>query len=197
MTQYLRYLPNVITIGRMLAVLPLMWLMWHEAYAGALLIAVIAGISDGLDGYLAKKFNWQGWLGGVLDPLADKFMMLACYTVFWLQEIVPWWLYVLIIGRDVVIVLGATYYHFRIGKIAKATPTLISKVNTVLQILLLWVLLISYSGLVDMFDAHWPIIWLVAVTSVISGVHYVLMGFKMKARQQLDETGGQHAKHNQ
>ena len=64
MTHYLRYLPNVITIGRMIAVLPLMWLMWQKAYTGALLIAVVAGISDGLDGYLAKKFNWQGWLGG-------------------------------------------------------------------------------------------------------------------------------------
>ena len=71
---------------------------------------------------------------------------------------------------------------------------MISKINTVLQILLLWVLLISYSGLVDMFDAHWPIMWLVAVTSLISGVHYVWMGFKMKARQQSAEQGVEHAK---
>ena len=99
MTQYLRFLPNVITIGRMVAVLPLMWLMWQESYLGALIIAVIAGISDGLDGFLAKRYGWQGWLGGVLDPLADKFMMLGCYTVFWLQGVVPWWLYLLIIGR--------------------------------------------------------------------------------------------------
>jgi cardiolipin synthase len=194
MTQYLRFLPNVITIGRMVAVLPLMWLMWQESYLGALIIAVIAGISDGLDGFLAKRYGWQGWLGGVLDPLADKFMMLGCYTVFWLQGVVPWWLYLLIIGRDVVIVLGASYYHFRVGKIAQATPSMISKINTVLQILLLWVLLISYSGLVDMFDAHWPIMWLVAVTSLISGVHYVWMGFKMKARQQSAEQGVEHAK---
>jgi len=119
--------------------------------------------------------------------LADKFMMLGCYTVFWLQGVVPWWLYLLIIGRDAVIVLGASYYHFKVGKIARATPTMISKINTVLQILLLWVLLISYSGLVDMFAAHKPIMWLVALTSVISGIHYVWMGLKMKARQRAQE----------
>ncbi len=179
MTTYFRHIPNVITIGRMLALLPLVWLMWHKDYKGALLIAVIAGASDGLDGFLAKKYHWQGWLGGVLDPLADKLMMLCCYSVFMLQGIIPVWLYVLVIARDVVIVTGASYYHFRIGKITAAAPTFISKLNTVLQILLIVVLLLSYAQLWDLSAVHWPLMVAVAGCTLLSGIHYVWLGLKM------------------
>ncbi len=184
MTAYFKYIPNLITIGRMIALLPLVWLMWHKEYKGALLVAVIAGASDGLDGFLAKKYNWQGWLGGVLDPLADKLMMLCCYSVFVLQGVIPVWLYLLVVGRDVLIVAGATYYHFRVGKLEKATPTLISKTNTVLQILLIVVLLVSFAGLLDLTDFHPTLILMVAVFTVWSGLDYVWMGVKMKKQTQ-------------
>lgn len=182
MTAYLRYIPNMITIARMLALLPLVWLMWHKDYKGALLVAVMAGASDGLDGFLAKKYNWQGWLGGILDPLADKLMMLCCYSVFVLQGVIPVWLYCLVVARDVVIVLGASYYHFRVGKIKQAQPTFISKSNTVLQILLILVLLISLSGLWGLTVIHWPLMLAVAVFTGLSGLHYVWLGFNMASR---------------
>jgi cardiolipin synthase len=182
MTAYLRYIPNMITIARMVALVPLVWLMWHKDYKGALLVAVIAGASDGLDGFLAKKYNWQGWLGGILDPLADKLMMLCCYSVFVLQGVIPVWLYCMVVARDVVIVLGASYYHFRIGKIEQAQPTFISKTNTVLQILLILVLLISLSGLWVLSAIHWPLMLAVAVFTALSGLHYIWLGFNMASR---------------
>ena len=186
MTAYFKYIPNMITIARMLAMLPLMWLMWHKEYKGALLVALVAGASDGLDGFLAKKFNWQGWLGGVLDPLADKLMMFCCYSVFVLQGIVPLWLFLLIIGRDLLIVGGATYYHFYVGKLAKASPTFISKANTALQYFLILVLLLSYSGWLDLYAWHDVLFVLAGILAVISGAHYVLLGMRMKrtAKQQ-------------
>ncbi len=183
----LRHLPNIITITRIVAILPLAWLMWHKEYKGALLIAFLAGLSDGLDGFLAKRYNWQGWLGGVLDPLADKFLMFACYLVFAIQGVIPWWLFVLIMARDLVIVGGATYYHFKVGKIAKATPTMLSKLNTAMQILLVLILLISYSRLLDLFVFHFPLILVVGVLTLASGIHYVWMGFSMAKKNELEE----------
>lgn len=186
MNDKLKYLPNIITIARILAIFPLAWLMWHKEYKVALLVAFFAGISDGLDGFLAKKFNWQGWLGGVLDPLADKFLMFSCYAVFALQGIIPAWLFLMVVLRDVVIVAGVTYYHFKVGKIEKANPTWASKVNTALQILLILVLLLSYSGMYDFFVIHQPLIWAVGVLTLITGLQYVWLGFSMinKNKQQ-------------
>ncbi len=179
MTAYLKYLPNIITIARMIALLPLVWLMWHKQYTSALLLAFVAGLSDGLDGFLAKRYNWQGWLGGVLDPLADKLMMLCCYSVFMLQGVLPLWLFLLVVGRDVLIVLGASYYHFKIGKIQQATPTLLSKANTVLQILLILVLLLTLAQWLDLSAYHELLFLVVGVFTALSGAHYVWLGLSM------------------
>lgn len=182
MTTYFKHIPNLITITRMFALLPLVWLMWHKEYKSALLVAVIAGASDGLDGFLAKKYNWQGWLGGILDPLADKLMMLCCYSVFVLQGVIPAWLYLMVVARDVIIVTGASYYHFRIGKIEHAQPSFISKANTALQILLILVLLISLSGLWGLSTLYWPLMMAVAIFTGLSGLHYIWLGFSMAAQ---------------
>jgi len=188
MTTYLKYIPNVITIARMVALLPLVWLMWHKEYKGALLVAMVAGASDGLDGFLAKKYNWQGWLGGILDPLADKLMMLCCYSVFVLQGVIPMWLFLMVVARDVVIVAGASYYHFCVGKIKQAQPSFISKANTVIQILLIVVLLVSLSGWWNLSVFHWPLMLSVAVFTALSGLHYVWLGFTMASQVKIQQT---------
>ncbi len=86
---WLSYLPNAITIGRIFAMIPLVWFMLEQQYEIAFYITLAAGFSDMLDGFLAKTFGWEGWLGGVLDPLADKFMMLCCFLVYysWLNPL--------------------------------------------------------------------------------------------------------------
>ena len=86
---YLRHLPNAITIARMLSLIPLVWLMLQKHYTGALILALLAGASDGVDGFLAKRFGWEGRLGSILDPLADKLMMLCCFSVFVYQQHFP------------------------------------------------------------------------------------------------------------
>lgn len=173
MKDWLKYLPNTITIARIFAMIPLVWFMLQKQYEYALYIAVIAGLSDMLDGYLAKRFGWEGWLGGVLDPLADKFMMLCCFLVFAVQDIIPKWLLILILTRDVLIVTGATFYHFAIVKVDKAEPSLLSKFNTALQILLVVVLLAHYS--IFEFNVIFinALIYLVTFFTVSSGLHYI------------------------
>ena len=100
----------------------------------ALLLILTAGLTDALDGYLARRFQWTSRLGSILDPIADKLLVFATYvTLAWLGH-VPVWLTVLIVGRDVVIMTGATAYHYVVG-VFDMTPTLLSKANSAFQIL--------------------------------------------------------------
>lgn len=170
---WLRYLPNAITISRILAMVPLVWFMLEKNYEVALYIAIIAGFSDLLDGFLAKRYGWQGWLGGILDPLADKFMMLCCFLVFAVQGLIPKWLLILVLSRDIIIITGATYYHFAIVKVEKAKPSMLSKFNTAIQIGLIVVLLAHHS--IFQFDTLVikTLFILVTFFTVTSGLHYV------------------------
>ena len=170
---WLSYLPNAITIGRIFAMIPLVWLMLERNYHYAFYIALISAVSDMLDGFLAKTFGWESWLGGVLDPLADKFMMLCCFLVFAVQNIIPNWLLILVLARDLMIITGATIYHFTIVKVKKAKPSLLSKFNTVLQLLLIVVLLAHYSIFQFKPIVITVLIYLVTFFTVASGIHYV------------------------
>jgi cardiolipin synthase (CMP-forming) len=168
----LRQIPNVISVFRILLVIPIIVLMLREEYAQALILFAVAGVSDGLDGFLAKRFQWQTWIGGVLDPLADKVLLVSTFLALgWLGRL-PWWLVGLVFLRDLVIVAGALIYHYRIGKV-NAEPTIISKVNTFMQILLVLVAMLA-----QIFALPAPLvtilIYLVAVTTVISGLDYVI-----------------------
>ncbi|VAW38579.1 CDP-diacylglycerol--glycerol-3-phosphate 3-phosphatidyltransferase [hydrothermal vent metagenome] len=153
--------------------IPLVWFMLEEQYEYALYIAIAAGFSDVLDGYLAKRFGWEGWLGGVLDPLADKFMMLSCFLVFAVQNIIPNWLLILVLARDIIIITGATFYHFTILKVDKAKPSMLSKLNTALQILFIVILLAHYSIYQFNLLVIDVLIYLVTFFTVASGIHYV------------------------
>lgn len=174
---WLSYIPNAITIGRILAMIPLVWFMLEENYEYALYVAIAAGFSDMLDGFLAKTFGWEGWLGGILDPLADKFMMLCCFLVFAVQNIIPNWLLIVILARDLIIISGTTYYHFMIDKMKKAQPSLISKLNTALQILFIVVLLSHYSVYQFPLISLDILTYLVTFLTVASGLHYVYLYF--------------------
>lgn len=180
MNPYMRHIPNAITIARMLSLIPLVWLMLQKHYTGALILALLAGASDGVDGFLAKRFSWQGRLGSILDPLADKLMMLCCFSVFVYQQHFPMWLFLMIVGRDVVIILGTSYVNFFVGRLNVATPTLVSKINTALQIILILTLLVTLAGIYNLAEINQLLIVLVAFFTVISGIHYVWMGVKIK-----------------
>ncbi|MFY8134104.1 MAG: CDP-alcohol phosphatidyltransferase family protein, partial [Aquimonas sp.] len=109
----LRHLPNALTILRLLLVPPLAVLLLRGEYESALWVAAIAGLTDALDGALARMFRWQSWLGGVLDPLADKLLVVTGYACLWWQNVIPDWLAALVALRDLVIVAGATVWHRR------------------------------------------------------------------------------------
>jgi cardiolipin synthase len=169
----LHWLPNAISMLRILLVAPILCLIVDGEYVIALLLFVIAGGSDGIDGYLAVRFNWQTRLGALLDPVADKLLVSGMFiTLGWLG-LLPIWLAAVVILRDVVIFVGALIYHFLIEPV-QGEPTRISKLNTALQLLFL-LFVLSRAGF------GWPeqislttLGASVLVTGVISGVDYVL-----------------------
>ena len=114
----MKSLPNIISTLRIFLVVPTVYFLLHDQYSYALLLFVIAGLSDGLDGFLARRYGWTTRLGSFLDPLGDKLLMTATYFVLgWLGDL-PVWLVAVVIGRDVVIVLGALAYRLLVQDIS-------------------------------------------------------------------------------
>jgi cardiolipin synthase len=128
-----RWLPNAICIVRMLLAVPLALLLLDKNYTAALGVLVIAGVSDGLDGFLAKTFDWRTRLGGLLDPAADKLLLVTAFCVLTYTGLAPFDLTAVVIGRDVVIVAGAITYQLFIAPV-QGEPAAISKLNTACQL---------------------------------------------------------------
>ena len=168
-----RNIPNLITVGRMLLVPPTAWALVQHDYPLALGLFFVAGVSDGLDGFLAKQFDWSSHLGAILDPLADKALLVACFAALSWTGLLPVWLFGLVMLRDVVIVTGAIVYHYRIAPL-DAHPTLISKVNTLAQILLVLLVIIQQATGWGQRDWVELLIYLVSVTTLWSGIDYVI-----------------------
>lgn len=140
----LRHLPNIITVLRILLVAPILWVLLNKHYELSLYLFVVAGISDAVDGLLARYFNCISRFGAFVDPLADKLLLMGSYlTLGWLGHI-PFWLVAIVIGRDIWIMGGALSYLYFIGRL-EFMPTLISKWNTFFQLLLIIVLVVQLS----------------------------------------------------
>lgn len=170
----MRHIPNLLTLLRMLLTVPLAWLLRDGRFDAALVVALVAGFSDALDGFLAKRFSWQSRLGGLIDPVADKLLLVACFVGLAQAGALPWWLAGLVIGRDVVIVSGAVAYHNLVGPL-DAAPSALSKLTTVLQIVLVLATLLHLSRF-----AEWPewfnlaLLSTVTLATLASGIDYVV-----------------------
>ncbi|MEM9100926.1 MAG: CDP-alcohol phosphatidyltransferase family protein [Pseudomonadota bacterium] len=169
----LKQLPNILTVGRVLLVPPFVWLLFAQDFQWALLLFFVAGLSDGVDGFLAKHYGWHSRFGAITDPLADKLLMVSAYTTLAFLSYLPFWLLFAVLARDIVIVAGATVYHSIIGPFIM-TPSLLSKTNTFFQIFLVLLVLIELAYNVIAEVVIKAIIWLVFALTVSSGVHYVV-----------------------
>ncbi|MCW8918644.1 MAG: CDP-alcohol phosphatidyltransferase family protein [Gammaproteobacteria bacterium] len=167
-----RDIPNLICVLRILLVPPIVMGLLRGEFATVLLLFALAGGSDGLDGFLARRYEWRSRLGAILDPLADKLLMVCTYATLGWLGLLPWWLVALVLGRDGVIVSGALAYHRLCGEIEMA-PSRISKANTLLQILLVMLLLLLPLGLAVPGWVMVGMIALVTVTTLLSGGDYV------------------------
>lgn len=169
----LSWIPNAICIVRILLIGPFVFALFSGDYELALLLIVIAGLSDGVDGFLARNFGWRTRLGSLLDPAADKLLVVSAFLSLTRLELVPLGLTVTVIMRDIVIVTGALVYQKLSGRL-EGEPTIISKLNTVCQLAFI-ILTIAH--------AEWQqpgALWLtllgamVVFTSITSGLTYIL-----------------------
>lgn len=167
-----RNLPNFITICRILLVGPTVWAILRQRFDLALALFFVAGVSDGIDGFLAKHFGWTSRLGSLLDPLADKLLMVSSYAACAWTGLLPVWLAALVVGRDVLILAGATAYYFLLHPF-EGQPSWISKLNTLLQILLLLAVLWHHGLRPLPVSLTHALIYAVAATTIVSGLHYL------------------------
>ena len=125
--------PNFITICRILLVPVTIWLITSGAYGFAFAAFAVAGLSDAVDGFLAKRFNMASELGALLDPLADKALLVSIYVSLGIWGAIPRWLVILVVSRDIMIV-GAVIVSWVFGKPVPMKPLMVSKLNTVAQV---------------------------------------------------------------
>jgi cardiolipin synthase len=169
----LKFLPNAISIGRVLLVAPLVYFVVTRRFEAALVVLVVAGLSDGLDGFLAKRFDWCTRMGGLLDPAADKLLLIGAFASLSYAGLVPVELTFIVVARDVVIVLGAICYQWLIAPV-QGEPAPISKLNTACQLGMVFFALTAAAY-------AWPppvsltvLGAAVVFTSIVSGLTYVL-----------------------
>ena len=172
-------LPNALSIIRIILTVPIVIALLKGQYVLTVWLFLLAGVTDALDGWIAKQFLFQSRLGSILDPIADKILLTCTFlTLFWV-EILPLWLLLLICAREIIIVAGALGYF--LGEISGESgllqPTLISKFNTVLQItLVLFLLLIQLA--VEFAEWLEIVFIIVATSTALSGADYMWLWIK-------------------
>lgn len=166
-------IPNLITILRVLLVPIFVIYIINDRTLGSLIIFVIASVSDALDGFIARVFHQKSDLGAYLDPLADKILLVSAYITLAILKMIPPWLAVLIISRDVIILLGVMVLYLNRHPL-KVHPSLLSKATTCLQIAT--ILIVLSNGYLNIEPIKIYTFWLTAGFTIASGLQYIRIG---------------------
>lgn len=171
-------IPNLLSLFRIILVPVTVIYLIDGLFLIALAFFTLAGITDALDGFLARILNQKTLLGAYLDPLADKALLTSCYITLSIMKIIPSWLTAIIVTRDFIILFGI-FVLFMVSGSLKIRPTFISKITTTLQLLTVFLVLLYKSlggdGLPSLIHTQY---WLTAAFTIISGTHYVFTGIK-------------------
>ncbi|MBA2735023.1 MAG: CDP-alcohol phosphatidyltransferase family protein [Acidobacteria bacterium] len=179
--------PNLLTMFRMALIPVFVSLLYSRKFAWALGVFVLAGLTDGLDGLLARRLNQGSQLGAILDPIADKLLLVTSFIVLSIPAIspqplprhfpIPFWVTVVVISRDIFIIVGAAAINIVTG-FSRFRPSLLGKINTAVQILAIAAILIaaSYPSL----SGYLPTVYTtVFAFAVLSGVHYIFFASRL------------------
>jgi cardiolipin synthase len=163
--------PNILTSIRIILTVPIVFTLLNGEYFTTTILFFIAGITDALDGFIAKKFNFSTRLGSILDPAADKILLTAAFFTMYIVDLMPLWLFILIFVRDLMIVTGAVGFFIGSDEKVQLEPSNISKINTALQIFL-----VLYIVLAQLYTPlqNWmmELFIITATTTFLSGVDY-------------------------
>lgn len=166
-------IPNLLSGFRILLIAPVLWTLLQQRYLPATVLIALAVFTDGLDGFLARRYNWHSRIGGILDPVADKLLFASVFLTLGYLGHIELWLMALVIGRDVIIALGALLWEKLIGPVV-AQPTMLSKINTLTLFLFTAALLVQLAGLGWVTDGLVAALRVAVVLTVVaSGAQYV------------------------
>jgi cardiolipin synthase (CMP-forming) len=166
-------LPNLITLFRLLLVPLTIWLIVEGRYLSAFCCFLVAGLSDAVDGFIARRFNQRTRIGALLDPLADKALLVSVYVTLGIAAQLPDWLVILVVFRDIMIVGGFLFVTI-LGYQAIWKPLAISKLNTVLQIVLAGLTLARLGLAFDDRGSGMVLVFVVMATTILSGTAYLV-----------------------
>jgi cardiolipin synthase len=165
-------LPNFITLARLFSVPLIVWLVASGHLEAAFWAFVVAGISDAVDGVIARRWNLSSRIGAILDPVADKALLMSSFIVLAIYDFVPLWLVILVVSRDLLI-LGGFYVSGLLGQQVEVQPLMISKINTVVQIGMVGLVLGDAALDLVLLPAVEALTYVVALTTFTSGLAYL------------------------
>jgi cardiolipin synthase len=176
-------IPNFLSLLRIILVPVIVIFLIQGSYPKALIVFVIAGLTDALDGAVARLLNKQTKLGSFLDPLADKILLSTSFIALAIFSLIPSWLAVIVISRDFMILLGIVILSM-MSVAYEIKPVFVSKVTTTLQIATVFFALLLKTFTYNMVSYNWIIIlfWLTASFTIISGLIYIIKGIKFVNR---------------
>jgi cardiolipin synthase (CMP-forming) len=166
-------IPNLITIARLLLVPLIVWLMISGQSGAAFVLFIVAGVSDAVDGFLARSFNLRSTLGTYLDPLADKALLVSIYISLAVLAEVPLWVVILVVSRDLFIV-GAVVLSWMLDQPMEMRPLIVSKLNTVVQIVLAAVVLGDLALGAGLGTLRTILVYLVGLLTIVSAAIYLV-----------------------
>jgi cardiolipin synthase len=178
-------IPNFITLGRIISVPVIFWLLLSDQNKIAFFVFVCAGISDALDGYLAKTYDWRTELGSYLDPLADKLLIVSIYIALAVRGELPLWLVIAVVSRDILIV-AAVLLAWLLDQPVRVKPLVVSKVNTAVQILLAATILADEAFGLGLEVTRLVLVWTTGALTLLSLAAYLRAWFTHMTGKEAD-----------
>jgi cardiolipin synthase (CMP-forming) len=167
--------PNSLTILRILLIPVYVGLLVYEQYDYALMVLFIAGLTDGLDGTIARVANQRTQLGAVLDPLADKLLLTTGFITLSVMHLIPLWVTILVVSRDLILMLGTAVAQFTDTQV-DISPTMLGKSTTLIQLATLVLVVFLASRRIDLSIVQ-PLLYVMAIVTLSSGLHYLYRGY--------------------
>ncbi len=170
-------LPNLLTILRILLIPILVNFLVYGYYAYGLLVFLLAGLTDSLDGIIARTSNQRTILGAYLDPMADKLLLNSCFVTLAALHLIPGWITIIVVSRDLILIVGTLILHLTQTRFDIA-PTWLGKSTTVIQLIYIVMVLTWISFNKDM-SVLAPVLYLTAIVTTLSGLHYILRSIRL------------------
>ena len=169
MKKYFIFIPNLLTIIRIALVYPILNNIYLGNFEISIIYFIVASVTDGLDGFIARKMNWQTELGTLLDPVADKILLSGSIFILWLNQYIPFYIFVIFFSRDVAILLGAA---IRMSVIESDTPTpnFLGKLTTTLQII--YIAIIFFKVIIELDFELFPLDIFIILVTILSLIVY-------------------------